>query len=82
MHAPAHIVVLLLSKFRDRRSNPMGNVFEEGTALARHVKSDSGALQTKQLLDVCRSILPVVGERHGGSGRWQHSSGLPVRPST
>lgn len=39
------------------------SVFEEGTALVAKVRSADGRIQTKELLDVCRSILPVVGEQ-------------------
>jgi hypothetical protein len=38
-------------------------VFEEGTALVAKVRSADGRIQTKELLDVCRSILPIVGEQ-------------------
>lgn len=41
---------------------PHMSLFEQGTALARQVKSSDGKLRTKELLDVCRSVLPIVGE--------------------
>ena len=44
------------------------SVFEEGTALVGKVKSADGTIQTKELLEVCRSILPIVGELGGAGG--------------
>ncbi len=38
------------------------SVFETTLPLIRSVKTPEGALQTQQFLEVCRQILPVVGE--------------------
>lgn len=38
------------------------SLFEQGSQLVGKVKGADGRLQTAQLLDVCRSILPIVGE--------------------
>lgn len=38
------------------------SVFETTLPLIREVKTPDGALQTQQFLEVCRQILPVVGE--------------------
>jgi Ca2+:H+ antiporter len=43
------------------------SLFDQGTELVGRVRSPEGKLQTKELLDVCRSILPIVGvlQRYG-----------------
>lgn len=41
------------------------SMFEHGIQLAGKVKGPDGKLQTAELLEVCRSILPIVGEREG-----------------
>lgn len=42
----------------------MANVFEASLPLIKRVRSSDGALQTQELLEVCRQILPVVGRSH------------------
>ncbi len=37
------------------------SLFDQGTELVGRVRSPDGKLQTRELLDVCRSILPIVG---------------------
>ena len=53
--------------FLSRLTGPIGldrtsmSLFDQGTELVGLVRSPDGKLQTKELLDVCRSILPIVG---------------------
>ena len=42
------------------------SLFAQGTELVGKVKSADGKLRTAELLEVCRSILPIVGEWCGG----------------
>ena len=42
------------------------SLFAQGTELVGKVKSADGKLRTAELLEVCRSILPIVGEWWGG----------------
>ena len=37
------------------------SLFAQGAGLVEKVKSADGKLQTAELLEVCRSILPIVG---------------------
>lgn len=51
------------------------SVFQQGTELVGKVKSADGKIQTQELLDVCRSVLPIVGKLGTGFGLVKHDVG-------
>ena len=44
---------------------PAMSLFAQGVERVRSVRSAEGKLQTQELLEVCRQILPIVGECPG-----------------
>ncbi|THU69435.1 hypothetical protein C4D60_Mb08t14390 [Musa balbisiana] len=46
---------------KDRRVEMAGTVFTPSLEEMKHVKSDNGVILTKPFLDVCKLILPVLG---------------------
>ena len=57
------------------------SAFEDGIELMAKVRTPEGTLQTAEFLDVCRQILPTVGERyseeHAFAALSDHSDRLP-----
>ncbi|PSC73205.1 pleckstrin homology domain-containing family A member 8-like [Micractinium conductrix] len=73
-HAQTH-APLASGTPQNKPIEPHMSLFEQGTALARQVKSSDGKLRTKELLDVCRSVLPIVEKMGTGFGLVKHDVG-------